>query len=81
MADYTYVVLLTLTLCFNYLLVYKKNKMVGDILMIATGAASLYITTGYSTPFIGFSYILIIIGVIAFLYDTIFEQSGMSVRG
>ena len=60
------VVLSVLVVMVTYLVIYRKNKMVGDIFFMVTGIA-LLVMTGIE-PVFG---IMLMIGFIAFLYDTI----------
>jgi hypothetical protein len=58
-----YIALVTLL---NYILVYPKNRVVANIIFIATGGGILIYTTGINA-WIGL--MTLIIGIVSFIYD------------
>lgn len=75
MADYTAIILLTLLTMLTYMIIYRKNAMIGSLLLAMEGLGSLILTQfGYMTQdkfyaITGFGIMLMIIGLLSLFYE------------
>lgn len=69
MVDYTFPILVTLAYSFNYLMLYRKNRLVYNILFMGISAATAFTAYLYAEEYIMITIILLALGLVSFIYD------------